>query len=251
MSRLDRIARRFDQAADTYDEAARIQRRIAMALADMILDEALPKDAQVLELGCGTGHLTRALIGPLEPRSWIASDIAPAMLTVLRRGLEHPALSLKRLDAAQPDVQSRFDLVCSSLTLQWLPDPPAAIGRWRELVRPGGVLAFSTLLAGSFGEWRKALIAAGAPEPGPALPTLAELRDWLDPSAIVRELDIKEQHQDGLSFLRAARRAGVDTAFGRTLSAGALRRALKLFEAAGAAVSHRAALVLVRVSKPA
>jgi malonyl-CoA O-methyltransferase len=247
MTRLERIARRFDQAAPTYDETAQVQRRIALALAEAIAAEPLPKGARVLELGCGTGHLTRVLIGRLEPSQWIAGDIAPAMLAALGQGLKHPALSLRRLDAADPDVAPGFDLVCSSLTLQWLSDPPAAIGRWRGLIRPGGLLAFSTLLAGSFGEWREALIAAGAPEPSPALPTLAELQTWVGPSARVRCLDLSEPHPDGLSFLRAARRAGVDAALDRTLSAGTLRRALKAFEAGGARVSYHAVLVVLRV----
>lgn len=245
MNRLDRVARRFDRAAPTYDEAAQIQREVALTLAEDIAAEALPQGARVLELGCGTGQLTRALIGRLEPSLWIAGDIAPAMLAALDRGLEHPALSLRRLDAADPDVAPGFDLVCSSLTLQWLPDPPTALARWRALVRPGGVLAFSTLLAGSFRQWREALAAAGAPEPGPALPTLAELKAWLGETARVRVLDLSEQHDDGLTFLRAARRAGVDAAFGRTLSAGTMRRAVKAFEAGGATVSYCAALAVL------
>lgn len=247
MSRLDRIARRFDRAAPTYDQAARIQRRIALALAEMILAKSPAKGGRVLELGCGTGHLTRALIERLQPELWIAGDIAPAMLAALDQGLKHPALSLKLIDAAQPDAAPGFDLLCSSLTLQWLPDPAAVINRWRGLVRPGGVLAFSTLLAGSFGEWRKALVAAGATEPGPALPDLSELHAWLGQGADVRVLDLTEQHADGLSFMWAARRAGVDAALARTLSAGTLRRALKTFEAAGASIRYRAALVIVAV----
>lgn len=247
MNRSERIARRFDRAAPTYDEAAQAQKQITLALAEAIAALPWPMGARVLELGCGTGQLTRALIGRLEPVEWIASDLAPAMLARLGQGLHHPALSLGRLDAAQPDVPLGFDLVCSSLTLQWLDDPASVIDRWRALVRPGGVLAFSTLLAGSFAEWREALMAAGVAEPEPALPTLDELRAWVGPGAQVRTLDLTESYPDGLSFLRALRRAGVDAALGRTLSAGALRRALKEFEAGGASIGYRAVLV---VQKP-
>lgn len=246
MTRSERIARRFDQAAPTYDEAAKTQKRIALALAEAIAAEPWPPGARVLELGCGTGRLTRALIDRLEPAQWIAGDIAPAMLEQLGRGLNRPALSLRRLDAAQPDVEPGFDLVCSSLTLQWLADPRAVIGRWRALVRPGGVLAFSTLLAGSFAEWRKALTAAGAAEPEPVLPTLDELSAWVGSGARIRRLDLTETYPDGLSFLRASRRAGVDAALGRTLSAGVLRRALKGFDTGGASISYRAVLVLLK-----
>jgi malonyl-CoA O-methyltransferase len=150
MSRLARVAGRFHAAASTYDQAAPIQRRIAQALADAIAEEALPEGARVL------------VLPRLEPELWIASDIAPSMLAQARAHLDYPALQFAQIDAAKPGLNPDFDLVCSSLTLQWMDDPAAVVRRWREPLRPGGVLGFSTLLAGSFGEWRRAVIAAGA-----------------------------------------------------------------------------------------
>jgi malonyl-CoA O-methyltransferase len=240
------IARRFEAAASTYDRAAVIQRQVADALADDIAVEGLPVGGRVLELGCGTGLLTRRLLPHLQPGLWIASDIAPAMLQAARRGLDHPALAFARIDAAEPGVEPGFDLVCSGLTLQWLDDPAAVLGRWGALVRPGGVLGFSTLLKGSFGAWRSALAAAGAREPEPVLPTLAELQRWLGPDARIRVLDLVEQHADGLSFLKAARLAGVDGGLTRPLSAGTMRRAMKAFQAGGAAIRYHTAVVILR-----
>ncbi len=247
MSDAGRIARRFEAAAATYEQASPIQRRIAEALALDIAATGLATGGRVLELGCGTGHLTRALAPRLEPRLWIASDLAPGMLTALRAGLRHPALTTAVIDAARPALAPGFDLVCSSLTLQWLPDPAAVVDRWRAMVRPGGLLAFSTLLDGAFGQWRRAVVAAGAPEPGPALPALADWQAWLGPGAHIRTLDLVERHVDGLSFLKAARRAGVDASVERPLSAGAMRRALTSFEAGGAAITYRAALIVLRL----
>jgi malonyl-CoA O-methyltransferase len=246
MSRLRRIAQRFGDAAPTYEGAARVQAQVAEALALAIAGQDLPKGGRVLELGCGAGALTRALLALLEPSLWIASDIAPGMLARARQSLGHPAVAFACVDGAQPALAGGFDLVCSSLTLQWLDDPTDAIDRWRRLARPGGLLAFSTLLDGTFGEWRQAVRAAGAPEPGPALPTLETLRSWLGAQAIITPLDLIERHADGLSFLKAARLTGVDTSFGRALGPGTMRRAMKAFEAAGAAITYRAALVLLR-----
>ena len=240
------IARRFQAAAATYHQATAVQREIAETLAWDITAEGVSQGGRVLELGCGGGYLTQALLPRLEPSLWIASDIAPAMLTALREDMEHPALTTALIDASWPDSEPGFDLVCSSLTLQWLADPAAVVDRWRALVRPGGLLAFSTLLDGTFGQWRQAVIAAGAPEPGPAFTALTDWQAWLGPGARIRTMDLVERHADGLAFLKAARKAGVDASLQRTLSAGAMRRALKSFEAGGATITYRAALIVLR-----
>jgi len=240
------IARRFAAAAATYDGASAIQRQVAAALAERVGQAGLPPDPRVAELGCGTGYLTERLLPRLRPRLWLASDIAPAMLTALSRRIADPALALACIDAQAPGLASGFDLVCSSLTLQWLGDPAGALARWRAAARPGGLLAFSTLLDGSFQQWRDAVCAAGAPRPGPGLPSLEALADWLGPEAEIQTLRLAETHADGLAFLRAARRAGIDAGLGRPLTAGAMRRAIAAFEAGGATVNYRVALVLER-----
>jgi malonyl-CoA O-methyltransferase len=240
------IAGRFGAAAEAYDKAAHAQRRIAEALAHDIAAAGLAAGGRVLELGCGTGLLTAQLLPAMAPRLWIASDIAPAMLDVLRRTLDDPALLALTMDAERPCLAPPFDLVCSSLTLQWLADPAQAIAQWRALVKPGGLLAFATLLDGSFGEWRAALKAAGAAAPEPALPSLETLLGWA-PGATTRVVTVTEPHAGGLDFLKAARRTGVDAGLARALDAGVMRRALKALDSAGAAATYRAALIMIHV----
>ena len=244
MNRTDRIARRFDAAASSYGEASAPQKRIADALAEDIIAANLPPGARVLELGCGDGWLTRRLAPVLQPAEWIASDIAPAMLTAVRAADIHPAVRTQRLDAAAPDIEPGFDLVCSSLALQWMAVPRTTLEHWRRLVRPGGLLAFSTLLDGTFAEWRAALAQTGVPEPEPILPSGRDLALWA--GAEPHELTIVEQYRDGLDFLRVARRAGIDASLNRALDAGRMRRAINIFQSTGARLTYRAALIVMR-----
>ncbi|HUO23710.1 MAG TPA: methyltransferase domain-containing protein [Caulobacteraceae bacterium] len=245
MSRARRIADRFGAAAETYGEAARVQRRIAEALARDILAEPIAARARVLELGCGGGLLTALVAPALDPDLWVASDIAPAMLGVLGRTVTHGAVARVAMDAEAPCMAPGFDLVCSSLTLQWLADPARALARWRALVRPGGILAFATLLEGSFGEWRAALKAAGAPQPQPSLPTLDALLSWA-PGARAHTLSLTEPHASALDFLKSSRRAGVDAGLARALDAGIMRRAIRALDRLGPAATYHAAIVIVR-----
>ena len=73
------VAQAFGRAAD-YDAHADVQRIVAGRLADRVATLALPAEARVLEIGCGTGFLGAALIDRLPGARWTMTDVAPAML---------------------------------------------------------------------------------------------------------------------------------------------------------------------------
>jgi malonyl-CoA O-methyltransferase len=151
------------------------------------------------------------------------------------------------MDAARPALAPGFDLVCSSLALQWLADPSAVVAAWRALVRPGGRLAVATLVHGSFAEWRAALAEAGAGPIGPVFPKLEEARAWFDPSAAVETLALTERHASALDFLRALRAAGADAQDSGALKAGIMRRAMAAFEMRRCAATYRVLLLVEAV----
>ena len=243
---MSRIAQRFDRAAATYAGATAIQRQVAAALAERVAGSGLAEAPRVAEFGCGVGYLAQALWPKLEPGLWIATDLAPAMAAATARVLP-PGGFAAVMDAGRPALAPGFDLVCSSLTLQWLEDPAATLAGWRALVKPGGRLGVATLVDGSFREWRTALGQAGAADPRPEFPPLQTLRDWFGPGARIETLSLTERHASALAFARNAKAAGIDAGFGRALDAGVMRRALRAFEAGGAAVTYEAAVVVERV----
>jgi malonyl-CoA O-methyltransferase len=162
------------------------------------------------------------------------------MARATRHSLPEAAVAV--MDAARPALKPGFDLVCSSLTLQWLDDPAAAVAGWRGLAKPGGLLAVSTLVDGSFAEWRAALAEAGVAGVGPVFPTDRQARGWF--GGAVEIVTLRETHANGLDFLRAARASGIDASARRALPAGAMRTALRAFEARGAALTYRVALAV-------
>jgi malonyl-CoA O-methyltransferase len=240
---MSRIADRFGRAASTYESATPIQRQVAGRLAEHILASGAARGACVAEFGCGTGYLARALEPMLQPSLWVATDLAPEMAQAAR--ISTPLVAV--MDAARPALTPGFDLVCSSLTLQWLVDPPAVLTAWRDLVRPGGRLAVATLVCGSFAEWRAALAEAGAAGVGPAFPSLDEARAWFAPEAAVETLDLHERHASALDFLHALRAAGADAAHSGALKAGVMRRAMAAFEARACAATYRVLLAVEEV----
>lgn len=241
MSSKADIARAFGAAADRYDQAATVQRLAAGRLADRIAALPLPPRARILEIGCGTGFLTRALAARLPDADWIVSDISPAMVQLGRAVI--PGVQAAVADGERPPfADGSFDLVCSSLAFQWFDDVESALGRLAALLRPGGHLAFCTLLDGAFAEWREAHAALGLEaDPGRATPAarLAGLRIGAAALRLERET-LVEAHADARAFLKSLRAIGAHSpAPGRRpLSPAKLKAVMARFEAQGAVCTY-------------
>jgi trans-aconitate 2-methyltransferase len=98
---------------------------------------------RVLDLGCGTGELTRVLHERLGARETLGLDRSAAML---ERGAAHaaPGLRFERGDLGTFDLRSGdggWDLVFSNAALHWVDDHEALLGRLTRAVAPGGQLA--------------------------------------------------------------------------------------------------------------
>lgn len=116
----------------------------------------LPQDEppeHVLELGCGTGNLTRLLLDRFSEATVEAVDLSAEILEQARRRLgESP-----RLTATHADMQTlerpegRFDLVVSSIALHHLDDEAKAelLRRVHRWLTPGGTLAFCDQFCGA------------------------------------------------------------------------------------------------------
>jgi len=237
------IAEAFSAAGD-YDRHARVQRLVARRLAERIAALPLPDAPRILEIGCGTGFLTEALIERKPRAEWLITDIAPEMIERCRARIgEAPGRRFAVLDGeyGTPD-DGGFDLICSSLVMQWFDDHAAALSRMLQWLAPGGRCIFATLGAGSFAEWRAAHAAEGT-EPGtPRFPSSTEFAAML-PETQSRPPEVErhvERHDSALDFMRSLRAIGAHTAARkhRPLPPSTLRRVMRNFEAAGGAVSY-------------
>ncbi|AWJ94971.1 dethiobiotin synthase (plasmid) [Azospirillum baldaniorum] len=246
------IAAAFGKAAPRYEEHAAVQRVAAERLAERVARLPLPPRPRVLEIGCGTGFLSRALRERIGPADWLFTDLSPGMLARCRATLGDPANSEFRIvDGEQPDLDGPFNLIVSSLALQWFRNPAAALARWAELLAPGGRIAVATLAADSFLEWREAHHALGLEAGVPTYPTRHTL-DRLWPAGgegSVEEERLLRRHADGLEFLAELKGIGAHLpAEGRRpLPPGALRRVLRQLERPeGLTMTHHIAYGLFR-----
>lgn len=97
-------------------------------------------DMRVVDLGCGTGELTRELHRRLRARATVGIDNSPTMLDSSRPFVE-PGLEFLGADVATFTPATPLDLVFSNAALQWLPDHPRLFARLARMLAGGGQLA--------------------------------------------------------------------------------------------------------------
>jgi malonyl-CoA O-methyltransferase len=156
---LDRARLRasFERASAGYESAAALQARVAVELLERLAAFNF-QPRVVLDLGAGTGRVTRELKRRYPRALVIALDLAPGMLREARR---HQPLwrRFARVcgDALRlPLADASVDLVFSSLMLQWCEPLDTAFAEVRRVLAPQGFFGFSTLGPDTLNELRHA-----------------------------------------------------------------------------------------------
>ncbi|MCU7813807.1 MAG: malonyl-ACP O-methyltransferase BioC [Candidatus Thiodiazotropha sp. (ex Rostrolucina anterorostrata)] len=135
----------FSRAAPHYDEVAELQREIGRRMLDR-LTYIRHQPTVILDVGAGTGDATLALTGRYKKARTIALDFALPMLhQVRKRGswLRRPRCICG--DAEQlPLADQSVDMIFSNAALQWCNDLPGTFREFLRVLRPNGMLLFST-----------------------------------------------------------------------------------------------------------
>ena len=148
--------RSFDRAASGYDKHALLQQRVARTLFDHIAKEAaVTEPSSILDLGCGTGQVTEQLCDNFLDAQVVSLDFSQKMLLQTEKRLSHRGFNSSAVcaDAEQlPFQEGFFDLIASSLMLQWANDLEATLKDLCGLLTDQGVLAFSSFSEGTLKE---------------------------------------------------------------------------------------------------
>lgn len=126
----------FDGVAARYDRHAIVQKAAGERLIGML---ELRGTEDVLDVGCGTGHMA-AILRERTAGAVVGIDPSPEMIAVATaralRGVRFEVRSAEELDEV-----SAFDAVTCNSALQWFRDPESALRRMARALRAGGRLA--------------------------------------------------------------------------------------------------------------
>ncbi len=152
--------------AGLYDDKHSFVYKMAEGLLELLAPQP---GEQILDIGCGTGHLTAKIAASGARVTGV--DRSPEMIRQAREA--YPAMCFEVADARQIPLVERFDAVFSNATLHWIKEPEKVIGEVARLLGPGGrfVAEFgghgnnARLLAAADRAWLKLKLPVPMPNP--------------------------------------------------------------------------------------
>jgi SAM-dependent methyltransferase len=121
----------------------RLMARWTRAAGTTFLDWlAPPSGARWLDVGCGTGVFSELVVDTCSPASVIAIDPSTAQIELARMKAVARRVDFRIADAQTlPFSDGSFDIVASSLVINFIADRPRALDEMRRVCMPGGVVA--------------------------------------------------------------------------------------------------------------
>ena len=257
------IQRRFSAAAHTYHEHASVQQTIGERLAEMIDHDFEP--SAILEIGCGTGVLTRLLLDVFPGTPICAVDLSDRMIEQARRYCGFTRrVEWCTADAAGFAADRKFSLIISNCALHWVVPIERAFLNLAPQLEPGGQLICSVMLNGTLQELHDTrLHVAPRKKPRGQLPSENEVMEAITKSSLdilkakIEPFEIA--YNSAQTFLRAIHDQGLTggtySSAQHPLTRGELELLCRLYEKnystlGGVRATYRAGFFIARKPAP-
>jgi predicted TPR repeat methyltransferase len=134
------VAQRYDDWARSYNQDLTDWSYQAPAVVAEAVATRKPDARSVLDVGCGTGLVGRALRARGFSGELVGRDISEASLAVAREGGDYASLEQADLQQRLAFEDGRFDAVVCVGVMTYLPDVEAVWREFARVARPGGVV---------------------------------------------------------------------------------------------------------------
>jgi len=151
------VRRNFGRAAATYEKHDALQQEVQTLLLDR-LGFYLETPERVIDVGAGTGRGTALLRKRYPKAQVVAMDLALPMLRAAKKHVSwlKPFQRVCAEATALPLPDHSVDVLHSNLCFQWIDDLPALFGECVRVLKPGGLLVYSTFGPDTLKELRAA-----------------------------------------------------------------------------------------------
>lgn len=134
-----KVGTNFSRVAHHYEQYADIQYLLAERLLKEIKQQSILPES-ILDIGCGTGKLTHALLRQYPYAAVIGLDVSREMVKVAKdRGIEAVSADAQRL----PFRDETFNLIVSNAAYQWVGNLSAAFQEAHRILKENGKFIFS------------------------------------------------------------------------------------------------------------
>ena len=141
------IQKRFGRKLSIYNDHARIQKQMAEKLVSYINGQK----TSILEIGCGTGLLTKLVSDKLQFEKYIALDIVSECENFIKD-------INSKIEFINSDIENyiqtcgKYDLIISNASFQWIENIPEFIQKLLSKLNENGTLLFTTFGPENFRE---------------------------------------------------------------------------------------------------
>lgn len=234
------VARHFDLHAHEYDTYAEVQREMAERLMTCLVHVVGPHRSNVqavLDIGVGTGILSRFLLERYPEAEVTALDISEAMLRQAREQLGSERARWIHDDVERWKCSHQYEIIASNATFQWLNHPFEVVQKLSGCLTDGGILAVATFGPRTFWELFCAFRQAGDPSSrrGPIFPSMAFWSEAIRACGlkveILERVRVHRVYPNVRFFLKAVKKMGASHApkNDRPLSRDVLARMEKIY----------------------
>ena len=143
------IKNHFEKSMEKYDENAIVQNFLAETLTKE-LSKIQSDFNNILELGCGTGLLTKQLSENVHYKTYTANDLTEKSKKYLTKYLKNFDYICGNAQKIKPSKS--FDLIASNAMFQWFTDLEEVLDKYRRFLNKYGILAFTTFSPENFQE---------------------------------------------------------------------------------------------------
>ena len=196
------VIKNFNNAVTSYNESAIVQ-KIAAANLKALLKlyiEYIPLN--ILEIGCGTGLFTKAIIEMYSGTHFVICDIADEMVKKCQSIIEQKSAVFVVADGEKIE-NKYFHLIVSNLVFQWFNDLHSFLNK---VVANNNELFFSIFTDGSFYEWQLLCDRFDIESGIIKFPTINELQ--ADGCVVIKTQQMTLEYPSLLQFLTSLKNIG-------------------------------------------